>query len=237
MSLRELDAFEDGLIAEFTGHPVLRAVPELSEQALTEVLLQRRFVSLAFTPAYDLAIDLLTDEPGLRIARVILREEYPGPSGDTPSHREDMREDLVRCGIPRPVVHASRPSPATRSGIESTLGLIAEAGTGEHPNVSLLTLLRFWGEVLVAAEYGALWPRLAPRFPPETPSRFYLPHLVHDAKAHPLGSTDGDTHSDQLGARLCQLLDAPGAQEAFQRTEQRILAIKSGFYDQFLPLD
>ena len=80
---------------------MLRSLASLEDDDFRDILLQRRFLSLAFTPAYDLAIDLLTDEEGLEIARVILREEYPRPEGRTRSHREDMKEDLLRLGITR----------------------------------------------------------------------------------------------------------------------------------------
>lgn len=234
--MNDLNAFEDKLIAAFTEHPVLREIDQLSKEDFFLILLQRRFLSVAFTPAYDMAIDLLTDQPGVWIARAILREEYPDPTGGTPSHREDMREDLFRVGVPRRVFLETRPSRSTALAIEATLELIVDAGAGSHPDVALLTILRFWGEVLVSAEYSALWPRMAPSFTAERPSRFYQPHLVHDAKAHPLGSSSSQTHSDQLGARLWQLLGPAEAQACFRETEERILQVKTGFYDQFAPL-
>ena len=51
---------------------------------------------------YDLAIDLLTDERAVRIARVIIREEYPDnkSSGPPPSHREDMKTDILQLRVP-----------------------------------------------------------------------------------------------------------------------------------------
>ena len=50
-------------------------------------VLQRRFLSLAFTPVYDAAIDGLTHPRDKQSARRILREEYPGERGTVPSHR------------------------------------------------------------------------------------------------------------------------------------------------------
>jgi hypothetical protein len=73
--MRDLDVFEDALIERFRQHPVLAGAARLAEADFAALLLQRRFVSLAFTPSYDLAIDLLSDEAGLRIARAVLREE------------------------------------------------------------------------------------------------------------------------------------------------------------------
>jgi hypothetical protein len=233
--VRDLDEFEDNLIAEFRGHPVLRDIETVPEETLHEILLQRRFVSLAFTPAYDLAIDLLTDEQAIRTARVILREEYPEGTtpGGTPSHREDMVTDLLAVGIDRSALLRSRKSPATAAAVEASLELIATAGESKYADVELITLLRFWGEVLVSVEYGELWRRIGPVL--GRGSVFYYPHLVHDAKSQPLVAepAQSQTHSDQLGLRLVQLLDSPEAQQRFRVIEQATIGIKAAFYDQF----
>ncbi|MEV8306095.1 hypothetical protein AB0P36_01725 [Streptomyces flavidovirens] len=94
----ELDGFEDGLIERFREHPVLANITRLPEEGFAAILLQRRFLSLAFTPAYDLAIDLLRDEAGLRIARIILREEYPDSDRLAARLSELLaREDSTAC--------------------------------------------------------------------------------------------------------------------------------------------
>jgi hypothetical protein len=101
--MTDIDAFEDDLIEQFRQHAVLRALDGLSEADFHAILLQRHFVSLSFTTAYDLAIDLLTDERAIRITRTIIREECPddkGP-GRTPSRREQMRNDILRLGVSR----------------------------------------------------------------------------------------------------------------------------------------
>ncbi|WP_405064059.1 hypothetical protein OG474_21070 [Kribbella sp. NBC_01505] len=234
--MSDLDAFEDDLIEQFRGHPVLRDIETVPEATLHEILLQRRFVSLAFTPAYDLAIDLLTDEQAIRTARVILREEYPEGTtpGGTPSHREDMVADILAAGVDRSAVLRSRKSPATAAAVEASLELIAAAGESKYADVELLTVLRLWGEVLVAVEYGELWRRIGPIL--GRSSVFYYPHLVHDAKSQPLvaDSALSQTHSDQLGSRLLQLLDSAEAQQRFRVVEQVVVDIKTAFYDQFV---
>jgi hypothetical protein len=236
--MRDLDEFEDGLIEQFRDHSVLRGLETLPEPDLHTVLLQRRFLSLAFTMAYDLAIDLLTDEQAIRTARVILREEYPDDTtpGSTPSHREDMMADILRLGVSRAELVRSRKSAATAASIEATMELIATAGDSPHADVELLTILRFWGEVLVSVEYGALWRRIGPVLGDD--SVFYYPHHVHDGKSRPLAAASplSLTHSDQLGLRLVQLLDTPEARQRFRETEQAVVDIKTAFYDQFLPL-
>ncbi|MFE5862660.1 hypothetical protein ACFQ77_19230 [Streptomyces virginiae] len=238
--MRDLDRFEDELIEQYERHPVLADIARLPDEDFAEILLQRRFLSLAFTPAYDLAIDLLQDEPGLRIARVILREEYPDGRGHTPSHREDMTYDMRSLGISREDVVRSRPTEATRQAIEDTFALIADAGAHEHSDLRLLTILRFWGEILVSVEYGRLWERMAPLLTGdgENRSRFYYPHHVHDAKKRSLESVSllSTTHSDRLGTRVRELLtgmDEEAAAACFREAEEHSLRLKVSFYDQF----
>jgi hypothetical protein len=238
--MRDLDEFEDDLIERFKRHPVLADVPSLDDAGFAALLLQRRFLSLAFTPAYDLAIDLLEDEVGLRLARVILREEYPDAGGYTQSHREDMKDDLLRLGVSRRELVETRPTSVTSATITRTLDLIAEAGRHGNSDLRLLIILRFWGEILVSVEYGQLWRRMEPLLTHdgENRSRFYYPHLMHDAKAHPLATASllSTTHADQLGMRLSELLAAGDAGECFRETEQAILRLKLDFYDQFAPM-
>lgn len=233
----DLDSYEDDLIERFRNHPVLANLAALTDDDFHEVLLQRRFLSLAFTPAYDLAIDLLADEQSIEIARVILREEYPGPEGRTRSHREDMKEDLLRLGLSRAQLAGSRPSPVTIKAINEIMALISDAGGQPYADACLLTVLRFWGEVLVSEEYGLFWPRMAARLSGggKIRSVFYYPHYIHDRKANSLSSTSllSSTHSDQLGMRLWQLLEKPGAHQGFREMEARILDHKLEFYDQF----
>lgn len=239
--MKELDDFEDELIDRFQRHPVLAAIDDLAESDFQAILLQRRFLSHTFTSAYDLAIDLLTDEPTVEIARVIIREEYPQDKGEsqTPSHREDMKADILRLGVTWQEFVQSRPTEVTEKTIKDTWSLILDAGGAEHPSLELVTILRFWGEVLVAAEYGAMWPRLARRLVVDGENRsvFYYPHYKHDAKTQPLADASplSLTHSDQLGVRLAHLADSPEAWDAFKRVEATILDLKTRFYDQFLP--
>ncbi|HEX6473015.1 MAG TPA: hypothetical protein VF069_28250 [Streptosporangiaceae bacterium] len=235
--MRDLDEFEDDLIERFKRHPVLAGISLLADDDFAAILLQRRFLSLGFTPAYDLAIDLLEDEVGRRLARVILREEYPDATGHSPSHREDMKNDLLQLGVRRKTLVEARPTPATSDTIVKTLDLIADAGRHGNANLRLLTILRFWGEVLVSAEYGRLWPRMEPllTLDGENRSRFYYPHYIHDRKAHPLAAASllSTTHSDRLGMRLSELLAREDSTEAFRETERAVLRLKLGFYDQF----
>ncbi|MBT2479015.1 hypothetical protein [Streptomyces sp. ISL-94] len=239
--MQELDTFEDELIEQYKQHPVLANIARLSDEDFAAILLQRRFLSLAFTPAYDLAIDLLQDEAALRIARVILREEYPDSRGYTHSHREDMTGDMFRLGVSREALVHTRPTAATKEAIDATFDLIADAGAHDDSDLRLLTILRFWGEILVSVEYGRLWERMEPLLlhDGENRSRFYYPHFKHDAKARSLATAGllSVTHPDRLATRLREFLanEGEGAADSFREAEQRSLQVKVSFYDQFLP--
>ena len=98
-----------------------------------------------------------------------------------------------------------------------------------------MTIIRFWGEVLVSVEYGEFWRRMEARFAAAgAVSRFYHPHHHHDGR-DPLAAAapDSATHSGRLGACLVRLLDDASGEDRFARTEARVLALRLEFYDQF----
>ena len=230
------DGVEAELLSEFMAHPLFAAVEQRDRCAFLEVLLQRRFLSLLFPVVYDVGIDGLGDEAAGRLVREILREEYPDPTGATPSHREDLVADLLALGATREQILAARPTAATTAVIEQTLALVLEAAAAPG-DVAVLTILRFWGEVLVSVEYGEFWRWMAGRFAAAgVASRFYHPHHHHDGR-EPLAAASerSTTHSGRLGACLARLLshDA-GAPQEFVRVEQAVLAGRLRFYDQFV---
>ena len=228
------DACEAELLADFTAHRLFARIEDLERDAFLEVLLQRRFLSLLFAVVYDIGIDGLTDATAIRLVREILREEYPDPSGGTPSHREDLVADLLALGATRSQILRSRPTPVTAGVIEATLALMLDAAAADG-DVSVLAILRFWGEVLVSVEYGEFWRRMEPMFRGAgVASRFYHPHHHHDGR-EPLATAShaSSTHSGRLGACLARLLEADGAGEEFVSAERRVLAGRMRFYDQF----
>jgi hypothetical protein len=170
--------------------------------------------------------------------REILREEYPDASGGTPSHREDLVCDLLALGATREQILASRPTPVTAGVIAETLELMLDAAAADG-DVRVLTLLRFWGEVLVSVEYGEFWRRMEGPFRAwGVASRFYRPHHQHDgceplATASESESESLATHSGRLGGCLVRLLASDGDAQEFARTEQAVLAARMRFYDQF----
>jgi len=228
------DAAEAELLARFTAHELFATIEQLDDAAFLEVLLQRRFLSLLFPVVYDVGIDGLGDETAILLVREILREEYPDPGGATPSHREDLVADLLALGATREQILASRPTAATAAVIEETLALMLD-GAAQHGDVAVLTILRFWGEVLVSVEYGEFWRRMGGCFEAAgVASRFYHPHHHHDGREPlALASEGSPTHSGRLGACLARQLGADGGAETFSRIEQALLASRMRLYDQF----
>ena len=238
--LNSLNDFEDEIIHEFKDHPVLIGISSLPQHGFEYLLLQRRFLSFAFTTMYDLAIDALRDDEAKKIARYILREEYPSTSPETPSHREDLSNDLKILGFSKSEIIKSVPSTVTTDTIQASLGLIVGRDLDEVSDVGILTALRLWGEVLVSIEYGQYWKRIHEMFERNgrNISAFYYPHHIHDAKKKPLTSmlTSATTHSDKMAVRLVRLLNSESAYSIFRETEKKVYKIKYHFYDQFTPL-
>lgn len=234
--LLSADEAEAALLSQFTGHRLFAAIERLDRDAFLEILLQRRFLSLLFAVVYDIGIDGLSDEDAIRLVREILREEYPDPTGATPSHREDLVSDLLALGATREQIVQTRPSVVTATVIEETLRLMLDAASAPG-DAAVLMILRFWGEVLVSVEYGEFWRRMAREFEAAgVGSRFYHPHHHHDG-CEPLATASeaSSTHSGRLGAALARLLseDGGGAAEEFRRVERAVLAGRMRFYDQF----
>jgi hypothetical protein len=239
MPVRDLamtaDAAEAELLARFTAHPALRDLHSLPQPEFMRMLLQRRFLSLVFTVMYDIAIDALADPTAITLVREILREEYPDPSGQTPSHREDLVADLIALGATREQILGCRPTDVTATVVTETLALMCDAAA-EMSDVKVLTILRLWGEILVSVEYGEYWTRMEAQFDGASArSRFYVGHLLHDGR-EPLAtaSDSSDTHSGRLGACLKRLLGGARAVEQFVAVEGQIVALRLQFYDQFV---
>lgn len=228
------DSVEHELLARFTAHRVLAGIEDLPEGIFLDLLLQRRFLSLTFPVMYEIGIDGLSDGTAIKLVREILREEYPDPSGNTPSHREDLVHDLRALGATRPQILGCRPTAATTAVIERTFALIGSAAE-RMSDLELMTILRFWGEVLVSVEYGEYWRRMEALFAAaRTTSRFYHPHHHHDGRDPLATATDASrTHSGRLGACLVRLLADEGGEQRFVAIEERILALRLEFYDQF----
>jgi hypothetical protein len=225
----DVDRTEQRLLARFTAHRVLRQADALSHAQLLELLLQRRFISLIFTPVYDMAIDALSMPAALDVAREIVREEYPA---GRPSHREDLVADLLALGATKDQILGCRPTPATTATLIETLELMGEAAA-DGDDVRVLGMLRFWGEVVVAVEYGLFWSAIAPHFSAaQRPSHFYHAHYAHDGR-EPLATASLNTHSGRLGVCLRELLIGPSSAASLSNVQARVVESRLRFYDQF----
>ena len=225
----DADRAEQRLLARLTSHPLLREAGALSHEQLVEVLLQRRFISMIFTPVYDMGIDALSMPAALDVAREIVREEYPA---GRPSHREDLVADLLALGATKRQILGCRPTPATAATLVETFELMGEAAAGDD-DIGVLGMLRFWGEVVVAVEYGQFWKAIAPHLStPARASRFYEAHYTHDG-CEPLATASAKTHSGRLGVCLRELLISHSGADALAKVQTRVVESRLRFYDQF----
>lgn len=202
--------------------PALSEAELLTDQEFFDLLIQRRFVSLAFTPFYDALIDALDDRATLLVCRHVLREEYPGKGGNTPSHRELLVTDLIALGVDRRQLRTARPSPATAQAIIDSFELVPAASREAHSGIAVTTTAACYAESLVAAEYRALKPRLEKQLRIED-TVFYGPHLLHD-----------DGHAKRLLDQVrIAMIKKPGQMDTFDAAVERCLRVKVDFYNQF----
>jgi hypothetical protein len=228
-AILDADRAEQRLLSRLTSHPLLREAGALSHEQLIEVLLQRRFISMIFTPIYDMGIDALSMAAALQVAREIVREEYPDGK---PSHREDLVVDLLALGATRRQILGCRPTATTTATLIETFELMSEAGAAGD-DIGVLGILRFWGEVVVAVEYEQFWKAIRPHFLTSTrPSRFYEAHYTHDG-CEPLATASLKTHSGRLGVCLRELLISHSTTDALANVQTRVIESRLRFYDQF----
>jgi hypothetical protein len=207
-----------------TSTSVLRCTGDLTDEEFGRLLIQRRFVSLAFTPFYDMLIDGLQNPRARLVCRQVLREEYPDAAGNAPSHRELLVADLVALGLDVNVLLLSRPTPATAQSIASSFGLIWSALESPCRELALVCTAACYAEYLVAAEYSALKPRIDEAMAMED-SVFYGPHLLHDSG-----------HFKRLLEEVVLGLDETDPRQLRSCTDavKRCLEVKLTFYDQFV---
>jgi len=232
MNLSELDLLEEKLLEKYRAHPFLVESDRISSFELRKALVQRRFLSTAFTPVFDTALDGMVSKQAIKVTRELIREEYPERQ---PSHRELLVNDLQAIGISRVEVLSSKPSAATQKIIESTFCLLYMDTDIELHEIKALSVVRLWGEVLVAEEYGLLRPALLGLGLTQENSQFYWPHFEHDIKnvSFAEGRSQG-SHSDWLTVTLRELLNSPKKIRYAAKIEQEIFNIKYDFWNQFM---
>lgn len=202
--------------------PTLRNVQSLSEDQFRFLLLQRRFLSLAFTPFYDVVIDALPNSGARLVCRQILREEYPDEGGTAASHREQLVDDLIALGISRDDILLSRPTPVTTNTIARSFELVPTAVGDKHREVALIATVACFAEALVKAEYRALVTRIKHVLPLDK-TVFFGPHIRHD-----------DGHAKRLLDEARVTIDKSAKSlRTFDAALKRCVDVKLGFYQQF----
>lgn len=222
--IERLNIFDDAVIEQFR-RDVNTNLRILSDLELEDKLVQRRFLSLAFTPFYDQGIDVLEDDEAKQVARELIREEYPQ---NAPSHREDLVTDLLKIGLTKNRILSARHTKRTKETIDGLYELVAFSG--KYDDIKIVSALRTAGEVLVAVEYELIVPELMRRyeFKPEC-SVFYVLHAEHDQKLKPLGQ-NRRTHSDKLGSILARLVDTEEKLVIAKQSMDNAYKVKTGFW-------
>jgi len=231
MNFESLDDFENTLISQFETACGFESLREVSASKQREALLQRRFLSLAFTPIFDIAINGVSNAKALNVLKELICEEYPIRE---PSHRELLIHDLLQIEIPKEQILSSQPSLVTQKTIQDSFAVIYLNGDLQFHEIKCIAIARFWGEVLVGEEYRHLRSLLENLGLIASQSKFYWPHFEHDARnvLFASGRSSG-SHADWLTVILREILDSESKILYFQKIEQKIFEIKTAFWQQF----
>ncbi len=227
MQFQQIDKLENSLILEHKTN-IEKLVKNMSNAEFKRMLLQRKWISYAFTPLYDFGIDSMADEKAKQILRTIRNDEYPR---EGPSHREDLIHDLKIIGLELDEVINESASKQTLKSIKNQFDFLKIREEQEMHDIKVVTFLRFGLEILVSVEYGVFVQRLEDFGLTRRNSRFYWPHFMHDMKQHPLG-TKGSTHSDMLSEQLGSMLDTLKKAAACGRFTQKTYELRSEFFRQ-----
>jgi hypothetical protein len=244
--LEKLIEAENTLIREFISHQVFSDITLMEWDLFLKILIQRKFLSKSLINLYEEAIELVTDEEIKCTIRSLIKEEFPRRSKDDPlpSHRELLYQDLINLGATRTQILTTPKSVMTATTIDKCLKLLGE--DFDRPNFQLGTVaaLRFMAEVLVAEEYKCFWDRkisqkLSSTIGDSQPrSQFYWFHIIHDDRGQEFSGdeklTGGESHSQQLARHIKARISSPEDVYYCIAIEQRVVEIKSDFYNQFL---
>lgn len=241
----QLNSHEALRIGQFQAHPLLCHCDALAWDELLAILIQRRHLSLSIVNTYEFVVDALEDEAIKATVRLILHEEFPRNTKGValPSHRELLFQDLLNLGASREQILSTDESDVTRSVRHESQRQLRNCLGQPHHQLALICYLRFWAEVLVSVEYTCLWPRLSERLsqgaaPDRSKSEFFYYHMIHDRRQSDIGADTllgGLTHAEELARQICQLIPDEEALACAMHQVDQACALKSRFYDQFLP--
>jgi hypothetical protein len=239
-----LSVFEEQesiLIKNFKQHPIFCKINQLSQSDFLKILIQRRGLSFAITPVYELAIDTILDQEVISTIKEILHEEYPRDTNNNPlpSHRELLMRDIMALGASRDYI---LDQPLSQETIDSIFSVFKLLTNERHNQIGTIALVRFWGEVLVAEEYSCFWKRMQNTLSEnkengKPQSQFYWYHMKHDQKKQSLekqNPLDSGSHSERLAEHLKDLIKSEEDMRYCLRIEEESQKMKLRFYDQFL---
>jgi hypothetical protein len=242
-----LDRFnknEMELIENFKSHTIFKNINDIKWNDFLSILIQRRFISKSIINIYEEAIDLLSDKEVKKVARSLVKEEFPRNSKGDPllSHRELLFQDLVSLGATRKDILTSSESTVTKNTIKECINILSEDFGEDRFELGLITALRFMTEVLVAEEYRCLWKKMEEKLSPNVSesnrvrSEFYYFHMIHDDRGSDIGhkrGIGGISHAEQLADHMYPLISSEDDVNYCISIEKKVFDIKYKFYDQF----
>ena len=242
-----IDTFNDveiSLIEQFKSHPLFIQIDDITWQDLLEILIQRRLLSLSIVNVYEFVIDALTDGDIKQTVREILNEEFPRNTKGVPlpSHRELLFQDLLNLGATPDRILTTPETSHTKLVKDKSHGLLVSCLGEPYGQAGLITLLRFWAEVLVSVEYACLWQRLSERLSHKPShhklrSEFYYFHMIHDSRKSDVGQESilgGLTHSQELAVHLKRLISSEDVLSYCLDLTTHAYQLKYQFYNQFI---
>ncbi len=237
--LKALDDFENGIISRFRQTPVLSELDKLSNDKLKKLLLQRRQISLQFTPLYEKALAFVESprlESGLKW---LIKEEFP--DGEL-NHRRAIVEDLQKLGLSKRDIFSSQPTKGTYEtikGLHFVMDSFPIIEQSANADLGALIWLRMTMETLPGEEYDLIVKELVkPKRSfalTEQNSVFYVLHRDHDRKAAPMfeDSNDPKNHSNVIGKCLKELVNSEAKLAYAMNIMNMAESVKAGFYSQF----
>jgi uncharacterized membrane protein YheB (UPF0754 family) len=242
-----LDRFnktEIKLIESFKSHTVFKNINDLKWNDFLSILIQRRFISKSIINIYEEAIDLLSDKEVKKVARSLVKEEFPRNSKGDPlsSHRELLIQDLLSLGASREQIFKSSESEVTKNTIKECINILSKDFGEDRFELGLITALRFMTEVLVAEEYRCLWGKMEEKLSSNVSesnrvrSEFYYFHMIHDDRGSDIGQKrgiGGISHAEQLAHHMYPLISSEDDVNYCISIEKKVFDIKYKFYDQF----
>lgn len=221
----QYSSYEDSEISSFHRYYFWDGIEQLSKPEFRWYLIQLGLLSVEFVNWLQMALLAVEHRACREVLRKILRDEIPGQG---PTHQENRLYDMEAMGIKRRQALATSATDATTSTKVEMYRLI-NPSESSHRDLRIMIGVRVFGEILVGETYRHVVPEMKRRFR-VTPaaSRFYAPHMRHDAKANVSG------HSRIFDNVLHRLIDNAEALAVANNVAHTAVQTRVNFHSQFV---